>query len=368
MLIGYLYLLFFEIALGGGGKLFAYSFFSLRYFLFFISVFLTLILFKKIKVIKGEFFLFTFGISFVFLGLFSGLFRHNDLKLIIFDVQPFLYFIVFFLLISRIFETSKTLEVFKKMTILSALIMSSVYILLQFLFKFGLLSSMSFYTIFATSSEIFFRGLDGVFFYKGFYFIAIGAIFSIFYKKYFLFIFFILAIFLNETRGLLISTLFVSIIIYYFNSSRTYKVFLISLLPFILIGGYTVVNFVLGLREDVGESDSARFDAINYVLDSSTPMTALFGNGWGSLIYNRERIEIVFIEIFYKTGFLGLISSLSFLIYAFIRAVDSNFRNVYFFIVLFMYLVSLTNPFVFTPMGIVTLAVCIIGLRKKYEY
>ena len=146
--------------------------------------------------------------------------------------------------------------------------------------------------------------------------------------------------------------------IVYFNSNKTYKVFLISLLPFILLGSYTVVNFVLGLREDVGESDSARFNAINYVLDSSNFTTALFGNGWGSLIYNRERIEIVFIEIFYKTGFLGLISSLSFLFYAFMKAADSHFRNVYFFIVLFMYLVSLTNPFVFTPMGIVTLAVC----------
>lgn len=368
MLIGYLYLLFFEIALGGGGKLFAYSFFSLRYVLFFFSVFLMLFLFKKIKVSIEEFLLFTFGIFFVFLGLFSGLFRHNDLKLILFDVQPFLYFIVFFLLISRIFETSKILNIFKKMTIVSALIMSSVYILLQLLFKLGLFSPKTFYTMFATSSEIFFRGLDGVFFFKGFYFIAIAAIFSIFYRRYFLFLFFILAIFLNETRGLLISTLFVSMMIFYFNSNKTYKIFLISLLPFILLGGYTVVNFVLGLREDVGESDSARFDAINYVLDSSTFTTALFGNGWGSLIYNRERIEIVFIEVFYKTGFLGLISSLSFLFYAFMKAADSNFRNVYFFIVLFMYLVSLTNPFVFTPMGIVTLAVCMIGLRKKYEY
>lgn len=368
MLIGYLYLLFFEIALGGGGKLFVYSFFSLRYFLFFTSVFLIFFLLKKIKVNREELLLFITGIFFVFIGLFSGLFRHNDLNLILFDVQPFFYFLVFFLLISKIFETSKTLDIFKKMTMLSAFIMSFVYIFLQLLFKFGLFSSMTFYTIFANSSEIFFRGLDGVFFYKGFYFIAIGAIFSIFYKKYFLFLFFILAIFLNETRGLLISTLFVSTIIYYFNSGRTYKFFLILLLPFILVVGYTVVNLVLGLREDVGESDSARFDTINYVLDSSTFMTALFGNGWGSLIYNRERIEIVFLEIFYKTGFFGLISSLSFLIYAFIKAAESNFRNVYFFIVLFMYLVSLTNPFVFTPMGIITLAVCIVALRKKYEY
>ena len=141
-----------------------------------------LFLFKKIKVNKDEFLLFTFGVFFVFLGLFSGLFRHNDLKLILFDVQPFLYFIVFFLLISKVFETSKTLNIFKKMTILSALIMSSIYMLLQLLFKLGLFSPMAFYTIFATSSEMFFRGLDGVFFYKGFYFIAIGAIFSIFSK------------------------------------------------------------------------------------------------------------------------------------------------------------------------------------------
>ena len=104
------------------------------------------------------------------------------------------------------------------------------------------------------------------------------------------------------------------------------------------------------------ESNSIRIDDFNYIIKNLNFFTFLFGHGFGSLINSRTNVENSFLDIFFKQGFLGIISYL-FLIFRITKLyfkyyISNTFFLPFFYASIFIYLESFTNPFLNNPIGI----------------
>ena len=364
----YLKLLFVDIIGGGSGRLFEiFNGITFRYLVFFVGVLLIFFkfAFSKVYIKKNEFLVMLLGTLFIPIGVIGM--ASNDVILAIDDIKPFLFFILFFLILTQNENNSIILlEKFCSYLLIIATIMGTLQLILILLVKFNILPFFVFYSIGQnTSNEIMYRGEDGLFFYKGFFFLGIGCIYAFIKRKYLLVAFLFLCVFLTQTRGLLLGTLF-TILVYIVLTARRQVAFLIFLVsPLILYFTYFITLKILFLREDVGDSNSVRFDDFKYIISGSDLFQTLFGNGWGAEIRNRAKLENVFMELFFKTGVIGLFSSLIVVFYVF-----SHFKNKYnpfLYFMLFSFLFSQTNPFIFTPMGIVLVLVCILACRYNFD-
>ncbi|EFW8659910.1 O13/O129/O135 family O-antigen polymerase, partial [Shigella flexneri] len=89
----------------------------------------------------------------------------------------------------------------------------------------------------------------------------------------------------------------------------------------------------------------------------------LFGRGFGSFILDRLRIEIVPLEILQKTGVIGVFISLVPMLLIFLKGyfLNSTKTSLMMSLILFFSItVSITNPFLFTPMGIFIIGVVVL--------
>jgi hypothetical protein len=364
----YLKLLFIDIIGGGSGRLFElFGDITVRYILFSLGILLILIKisFHKVQLLKHELIGLLLGTLFIPIGMISM--ANNDLSLALTDLQPLLYFFIVILILSQNINNSKLLvEIFLKYLLTISFIMGAIQVILIILVTTNIISFDAFYSYASTTSgELRFRGESGLFFYKGFFFLGLGCIYAFIKRKYLLSLFLIICLFLTQTRGLLLATMF-SILLYIIISARkqvAFAIFLIS--PIILYITYVVTMRILFLREDVDDSDSVRFQDVSIILETNSFFYTLIGHGWGAEIGERSRIENIFMEIFFKAGFLGLLCSLFLVLYIFFQ---KNFQNnPYFYLLIFAFVYSQTNPFIFTPMGIVLLGVCMLSCRFSFD-
>lgn len=92
-----------------------------------------------------------------------------------------------------------------------------------------------------------------------------------------------------------------------------------------------------------------------------------FGEGFGSEILGRSRIEVVPLELFYKIGILGLILSLIPVLYIIFKSINNKLTCISLqmsSIALFSALVSVTNPFLYTPMGVYIIGISLISMEN----
>lgn len=368
MEILYLKLLFIDIIGGGSGRLFEItSGITFRYIMFFLGLLILLykFCFSKIMIKKEEMIVLLLGTFFIPLGFVSlGV---NDLSLAFDDIKPFLFFLLSFIILSQSEENSKLIiDKFLTYLIVVPVLMGIIQIILILMIKYNFLSFYIFYALGeSTSNEIMFRGEDGLFFYKGFFFLGVGCIYAFIKKKYFVALFLFICIYLTQTRGLLLASIF-SILLYIIFTTRkqiAFIFFLISPVIFYLL--YLITLKILFLREDVADSDVVRFKDLEFLLDIDNFFHALFGHGWGAEIRDRAKLENVFMEIFYKSGILGLLSSFVIVIYIFLH--KNNKYNPFLYFTVFSFLFSQTNPFIFTPMGIILLIVSMLSLRYFFD-
>ena len=368
MEILYLKLLFIDIIGGGSGRLFEItSGITFRYIMFFLGLLILLykFCFSKIMIKKEEMIVLLLGTFFIPLGFVSiGV---NDLSLAFDDIKPFLFFLLSFIILSQSEENSKLIiDKFLTYLIVVPVLMGIIQIILILMIKYNFLSFYTFYALGeSTSNEIMFRGEDGLFFYKGFFFLGVGCIYAFIKKKYFVALFLFICIYLTQTRGLLLASIF-SILLYIIFTTRkqiAFIFFLISPVFFYLL--YLITLKILFLREDVGDSNVVRFKDLEYLLNIDNIFHAFFGHGWGAEIRDRAKLENVFMEIFYKSGILGLLSSFVIIIYIFLH--KNNKYNPFLYFTAFSFLFSQTNPFIFTPMGIILLIMSMLSFRYFFD-
>ena len=164
-----------ELCLGGGGRLTALGPVSLRMVLFGLAIGLSIIHLVKGRMISMYYWrIIALFLVTVLVGGIVGWINHNSTSLIWEDIKPQLYFLVlpFFVLTIDSKETNDAALIIK----LSSLALCGALLTILCLIHSGVISFLSFYYFTEKTQEFFYRGQLS-FFYKGFLFLGIGAIF-----------------------------------------------------------------------------------------------------------------------------------------------------------------------------------------------
>ena len=374
-----------ELCLGGGGRLTAFGPISLRMILFGLGITWAGFLLLKGRTIPSRlwklFFLFLIILA---IGILTAVLNNNFLPSLWEDVKPLLYFLMlpFFGLVIK----GKEIEIAGKVIKGSSMFMVALFFLFFLLINLGIIPFLSFYKATEKSVEFFYRG-ELSFFYKGFLFFGIGALFYYFSEsknRYVFISLLVLAIIISVTRGLLFS-LAVTFAIIYLGRSAYYKIALSILIAIaFVIWGNPIISSVSRwvdatkqeesataspyLFGDKDYSDAGRITQLKEVVDRTSFSSIFIGHGFGQGIPSRPvHMEISYLEIFHKQGILGLVFWGVFayrLLVLYRKSPPSLLANAYFFTSLFVFIESATNQYFNNPIGMSILLLSLVSLDK----
>ena len=295
-------------------------------------------------------------------------------------------------------------------------VVATLYLLTLAGLRLGLIDESALWELLHTSDEFIFRGFPIVgFLYKGAIFIAVAAIFLIFDPfriTKFLAVVTVIAIAMMLTRGFALALL-ASILIGFALSREWKRVILFAGLATFLIG-----TMFLALRSDPSVSqseatlaiaqfcqrsdatetsdavegpgwsltqnlpigrlaDSDRLADARWIAENTEWSTAAIGHGFGTSIRvpDRPRIELSYLEIFYKQGILGLViwAALLFIILRLYLKVSSDAHRlglIFFLVVVFVFTANSVDAILAGSMGMAPIfisAACLLVLAKGRE-
>lgn len=351
-----------ELFVGGGGRIFEIGAITLRMVLFSLNIVIVTVLYIE----RGKVPTYTVVLcasAFAVLLFYSvwGWINGAPFALIAEDVKPLSYFfsILFF---SYYIDREERIWLVVSLLKKSSLFMALAYIFIQVMFYLGKIPFLPFYEYVNTQvseTDFSFRGLEGLFFYKGFMYMVVGLIFWIHSpgskRKSLAILIITVAMILTGTRGFIVMFGFVYALFYGIPLLLRLNIKMLILAAVLVFGSV----FFFGSR-DIGDkdlSDSIRIQQLTQVAQDIDPISLFIGHGFGNGVPIRPvHMEIAYLETFHKQGVLGLCFwGLFFLVLynAYVR--KSNFpaiRKAFFLSLLFMVLLSLTNPFFNNPIGI----------------
>lgn len=312
----------------------------------------------------------------LFLSALRGLIEQADIKLILEDIRPLLFFYLLIPLSSTFVKNIKDIKLVTNVIKTASLILALGYLTYTLLMIHNIFEfSYVYLKLSSDSNDFMFRGQDNNspwLFYKGFLYLGIGFIFynnSQFLKEKAISYIIFLALFLTFTRGFFIS-LFFSYILFFFIkiNYKKYIYYIIFTITISLIILPEYINFI-GERK---ASDNIRLQQIEEVLQNIDALSILIGHGFGIGTDVRPiHMEITFLEIFHKQGLVGLIIWFLpiFYIITLYRKLKSHIEIADPFLIssLFIYIQSLTNPFVNNSIGISLILISMITMRILHE-
>ncbi len=377
-----------ELCLGGGGRFTAMGWVSLRMVLFALALIVCADLLIRQKVILPiEIMKLIVGFAvMVCLGIIVGIARGGNLNNLVEDVKPLAYFLALPFFYWSIHK--EEIPAIEKLIRVTSLSMALVFVILVVLINSGLIPFLSFYKATLASGELFYRG-EITFFYKGFLFFGIGAIFYYFTEtskwSYLIFTFLVLAIMVSATRGLLLSLglTFSSYFLLTKSNLKSALWFAFACLIFIwgsalivagsrwLDAGQTSKSYHEAnpnLLGDRNYSDNGRITQIKEVKQRFSISSAMVGHGFGNGIPSRPiHMEIAYLEILHKQGLIGLAFWASFaasIFRQYRQALPSPSTHAFFFSAVFIFVESFTNQYINNPIGMSMLLLSWVGLNK----
>ncbi len=357
-----------ELSLMGSGQTFNYGGFSLRMALFMVLVPYALIKTKlSIQMLRNT----IVFICLLVIGSVIGKLNHAPLSLILNDIKPLIF--LFYIFPIAYFFQDKTNKI-RVLSILkvSSLILASLYLLYVLILQmYPVVKLLPIYL--ESFNEVFFRP-NGMFFYKGFLSLMVGFFLFLYSNsrlKYLACTLLFLTMALTLTRGL-IAALVGSFIVLFFidlllEKRISKRAFLF--IPVVLIALILGLSVVISLYGDKSASDAVRFQIIAQVFERMQTFSLFLGHGLGIGIPVREtHMEIAFLEIWHKQGLLGLSFWLLLFMQAFLHYYNAHElrpkAKPFLLIIISIYLISFTNPFVNNPIGLFPLLVSLIVLQQ----
>ena len=352
-----------EICLGGGGRLTAWGFVSLRMVLFCLAMMVTAILLIRGERMPREYrFLVLLFIGISGIGIVVGLTNGAEFSFWWEDIKPLLYFLMlpFF---HFAMKDGRTVALSATTIKTISLVLAGAFFITLAAIHGGLIPFQSFYRPAVATTEFFFRG-EVTFFYKGFLYLCVGAIFLYFTG--------------SRSKGLWISVLFLAILLsftrgFLFALGATYCLyFILKAKPIKAVAGAMAAAVIIifgqsaisSLSREINElkngnrqsalagtllgdrsySDSERRKQIEQVFARVTPQSLIVGHGFGRGIPSRPvHMEISYLEIFHKQGILGL-AFWGYLLYAlwvrYRKRPDTAIRSAFFFSAVFLFFFS----------------------------
>jgi hypothetical protein len=368
-------ILLLELFMGGGGRLLDIGTLSVRMYFFMAATGLSLLyliirqhISLDILVLLAVFTL-LHGMAFV-----VAYANNVPMERVLLDFKPlsFFYIILFFSYkIRRIEDVLWVVDLIR----IAALLLAVIYLIVFVLLNLRLINFALFWHATYASEEFFFRG-QMAFLYKGFVYLVIGFFF-LFRGKHWQYkafaVLLALATFLTFTRGFIVAW-GVTYIIYLalFGKNKILILIFSLIIPILVLLAWQYTDSLLG---DKMYSDGVRFLQVYQVLDMVTPYSVILGHGLGVGIGIRDlHMEVAYLEIFHKQGIIGLAfwgGIFLVITWKFAQAVQKGNLELalpFFLAVVFMYVESVTNPFLLSPlgMGLVLLAwVCLSVLSLK---
>jgi len=350
-----------ELFLLGSGQLLKIGPLTIRMILFGVAIVYTIAYaLKSQRIDKNIYVLFVFWLFTTIISFLIGIYNSN-ISMILLDLKPNMFFVMFLYFYFTIKSIDDVIQI-KKLLKFSSLTLAVLYLSYLLLIQVNILSFDRVYETLSITKDFFFRGISGIFFYKGFFYLVIGLFFILFdkkIKKSSLMIISI-AIILTFTRGFVLDILFVLVLwgieeVLRNNYKVKYKVFIWVLVAFVLIS--IVSLFVFIQMNDKINSDSVRIQTIHQVFERINLFSLFFGHGFGVGVPIREyKMEIAYLEIFHKQGLLGLSFWLllfvhSSSIFYYMSYAKKTFFRPFFYSIVIVYFQSLTNPYINNPIG-----------------
>jgi len=368
----FLLLMIVELVVGGGGRFFEIGPVTLRMLFYFLAIPLSVVLIWLKQRVDRQVFYWILAYSVVLLvGTIVGIVNGNPLDLIIEDLKPLIFFYVlpfFSITINNRKQLDSVIAVIQR----SSLFLGFSYIMLILFILTGIINFNAFYTLMEPYGEVLFRG-GQLFFYKGFLFLCVGFFFTFHpgkINKFFSLVLFV-AIVLTLTRGFILMTILVTIfhLVFLYRNKIVSFLVLMGLVAAILIA----IPFYLEGLGDRAESDAIRVTQFQEVIDKTNPINFFIGDGFGKGIPIRPiHMEISFLEIFSKQGVLGILFWLILFVvisYKFLIIYKSkknvNYLAPFYLSVTFVYLQSMTNPFLNNPIGMSIVLISLVVFQIK---
>lgn len=291
---------------------------------------------------------------YIIYGFSIGLINGANFSNLLEDVKPFSFFFIFpFLLIFS--NNYRAIRFINESLCYLPLLMAIVYIGYLVIIKMlGIITFGETYDMTENQSDFMFRGKTGEFFYKGFIYLTIGLIFWISKKKLIPILIISIAILYTLTRGFYIIS-FIGIFIYYYSKSSQHKK--IAIIFTALLSLFVIFIIYKNLQlEDRDSGDQIRIITFQQVANSITLISSFVGHGFGIGVDIRPiHMENSYLEIFHKTGIIGLIFwfyVLYTIIQYYTKVPHKSTPLIYFTGVLMIYIQSLFNPYISNPIGI----------------
>lgn len=386
-----------ELFIGGSGRVFTYHNITLRMLLYgaaLIWFFITAI--KTRQVNRFELVCASIFVLSTVLSTCLGILHEANPKFILLDIKPLLFFLSIFYFGKYINSLERIRRIIQLLKF-SSLFMAVSYLIVLLLLKTNIIGFDPLYNYLSRPEfylEFMFRGVNGFYFYKGFFFLNIGFFCFLIddsnkYNKLFATIIF-MAIFLTLLRWSLVTVLFILLLYITFDYYKHKKLnipllaYLVGAILFILI----FKDWYLEMLGNKVISDQIRETQSKQFMSSLTGaiLTLLMGKGFGIGIPSRPiHMEYMYMEIFYKQGLLGMAFWLT--LFGFIA---NYFRKLFlpnatkgesnslssndhkqmvvpmFLAVLVVYMQSVTNPFLINSIGMSITLMALLSLRFIY--
>jgi hypothetical protein len=398
-----------EATLGGNGYLVQMGETRLRVLLFSICLVWTLLRLTAIapvKVPRELIWLSVFYVGLLIADAAMGYYRGNKPEAILAELKPLSYFpMIFFFIVTIRKRQDATLVA----SILASggTLVAILYLMILASMNLGLVKEVAVWQFFHVSDEFIFRGYPIIgFLYKGAFYIVIAAIFLMFdpfkYSKILAAVT-VVATAMTLTRGLALALMVCIVVgVILGREWRRLPMFAVQvalLVCVVFIASRYDSNYLTSPGEPsekevavsknsesvrkpqsssmasreaesvIRPTDTGRIADIKWFIENCDWSMTLFGRGLGTPFREptRERIELNYIEVFYKQGIWGLAVWLSIFAYTFRSYLRTpratrKFGLAFFLSSLFVFVANMTNPFLPGSIGMAPVFVALASL------
>ena len=364
-----------EVSLGGGGRLFDTGPLSPRIVLFGLGLAYTAaaLLYREIP---REFVYMTgLFVAVSSISVLVPVLQNQSAIEALRDFKPHAYFLMlpFFAITIR---NMVDVVLVGRLLKYSALILAVLYLGVMAYWKLGGMTAMQMFEWLNPShtaeAEFLFRG-DTTFFFKALLYVGVGVFFWVAEKNRGwrgVVLMLLLAMALTMTRGMWLAVFMVLASWAFFSVAERLKGMLLA--AGLLLAGVMGVVLINQILPSVVQSNTIRLSdlyAIGNAVTTGNAVTMIFGHGFGTELFGRKMIEITYVNVFVKQGLIGII-------FWFLPAVylacqmrlirDAALRSLampYLTAAAFVYVVSLTNPFLTNPIGMAVVLIAMVVVR-----
>lgn len=305
-------------------------------------------------------------------ALFIGGMKGNALGIMMTEMQQSLYWLVapFLALMLRSHDMVYRVELVIRV---AGVALAFAYLGVVAALALGAIGYSQLYITLSATGEFAFRN-ENFFFYKGFLYLGIAAIFFLAIPRRSSILWgtlVIVALALTLTRGFVLSTSIAALLMLIVQRRWRFlgvALAVIAVVAFFLWGYMPSKDESLAANREV--SNSQRIEDFAFIVSNTKSGTIFFGEGFGTLINERLNVENTFIWAFWRLGLAGVLFWLLPLVlclsyFGRISRHNPDFRLAcaFMFSTVLVYVQTLTNPYLNNPIGLSYVIVAIFSLR-----